>query len=35
MQELVLDPSLDDIVHFDQWARNNVAQKCVTADMAI
>ncbi|GHP06893.1 hypothetical protein PPROV_000563700 [Pycnococcus provasolii] len=33
-QEIVLDPSLDDIVHFDQWARDYVSS-VVSPDMAI
>jgi len=35
MDELVLDPTLEDIYRTDQWARDYVEQECVTPDMAI
>ena len=33
--ELVLDPSLEDIVNYDLWARKYVEEECVTSDMAL
>lgn len=35
MDDLVLDPTLEDIYHTDQWARDYVLNECVTSDMAI
>jgi len=33
--ELVLDPSLEDIYHTDKWAREYVRENCITKEMAL
>lgn len=35
MDDLILDPTLEDIYATDKWARDYVRDVCVTKDMAI
>ena len=35
MDDLILDPSLEDIYHIDKWARQYVRDNCITKTMSI